>query len=393
MTEPARAYIELAFGLEQHLPGYIDGYFGPEEWKREDKRSLEELEQEAETLAQMVAELEDAERQTFLVVQVHAMQTSIRLLKGEAIPYAEEVRGLYDIAPVRVPETEFETAIEALGEILPGSGDIAAREQALRAKLVVPADKVKDVTEVIVGELKKRTLAKFPLPEDESFHLELVTDKPWGGYNWYLGNYRSRIDINMDLPKYLMNLPNLIAHEVYPGHHTEHTLKEKHLWREGGRLEHAILLINAPECVISEGIATWALEMVMTKDELREWLANDLAPFAGVNGEDVRTMLNVMEARDALNGLSGNAALKLYEDGAGEAEVLRYFEHYGLKNSEEAKKSFEFITYPTSRSYVFTYTVGYDLLKPLLKSDEADNWFARLLTEPVTPGTVRAWAT
>ena len=391
MPDIAQTYIELAFGLEGHLPGYIDGYFGPDEWKREDKRSLQDLEQSAYSLAEEVGQLENLERRTFLTAQVSAMQTSIRLLKGEAVPYAEEVRGLYDIDPLRVPESDFETAIAALGELLPGSGDIATREQELRAKLVVPADKVKDIADVIVSELKTRTLAKFPLPEDESFHLELVTNKPWGGYNWYLGDYRSRIDINTDLPTYLTNLPNLIAHEVYPGHHTEHALKEKLLWREQERLEHSILLINAPECVISEGVATWALEMVMSKDELRTWLADELAPFVGINSDDVRTMLSVMEVRDALEGLSGNAALKLYEDDASEAEVLRYFERYGLKKPEEAKKSLEFITYPTSRSYVFTYTVGYALLKPLLESKNADSWFTRLLQEPVTPGVVRDW--
>lgn len=391
MTDPARAYIELAFGLEQHLPGYIDGYFGPEEWKREDKRALGELESEAELLAEAVSQLKNSERHTFMTAQVRAMQTSIKLLKGEDVPYAEEVRRLYDIDPIRISETEFETAIAALNELLPGHGDIAAREQALRAKLAVPHDKVKNVADVIVKELKKRTLAKFLLPEEEAFHIELVSNKPWGGYNWYLGDYRSRIDINTDLPTYLTNLPNLIAHEVYPGHHTEHALKEQRLWRDAGRLEHSILLINAPECVISEGIATWALEMVMSKDELREWLADDLAQLAGFDGGDVRRMLDVMEARDALKGLSGNAALKRYEDGVSEAEVLRYFEHYGLKNPKEAKKSLEFITYPTSRSYVFTYTVGYDLLKPLLTGEDADSWFNRLLSEPVTPDTVRQW--
>lgn len=391
MSDPARAYVELAFGLEQHLPGYIDGYFGPEEWKREAKRPLEELEGEAAGLAVGVAELGDSERQAFLAAQVRAMQTSIRLLKGEAVPYAEEVRELYDIDPVRVPESEFETAIDALGDLLPGSGTIAAREQALRAKLVVPHDKIKRMADIIVSELKKRTLAKFNLPENESFELELVSDKPWGGYNWYLGDYRSRIDINTDLPTYLVNLPNLIAHEVYPGHHTEHALKEKLLWREGGRLEHSILLINAPECVISEGIATWALEMVMSKEDLRVWLAEDLAPLVGVDSDAVKTMLDVMAAKNVLAGVSGNAALKLYEDGTSEADVLRYLEHYGLKNPEEAKKSLEFITYPTSRSYAFTYTAGYDLLEPLLKSERADEWFSRLLQEPVTPSTVRQW--
>lgn len=244
MPDLARAYIELAFSLEQHLPGYIDGYFGPEEWKHADKRPLEELEQDAETLA-AVEGLKEPERRVFLGAQVRAMRTSIGLLQGRDITYVEEVRGLYDVEAERVPETTFERAIAKLNDLLPGSGGIAAREQALRAKLVVPKDRLEEVSNIIVDELRKRTLARFPLLEGETFELHLVSNKPWGGYNWYLGDYRSRVDINTDLPTYLPNLPNLIAHEIYPGHHTEHVLKEQRLWRGAGRLEHAILLITA----------------------------------------------------------------------------------------------------------------------------------------------------
>ncbi len=151
------------------------------------------------------------------------------------------------------------------------------------------------------------------------------------------------------------------------------------------------MLINAPECVISEGVATWALEMVMAEDELRDWLVAELAPLVGSSGEDVRTMLEVNKAKKALRGVMGNAALNLYEDGADNAEVLHYVERYGLEAPDEAQKTLQFITHPLSRSYVFTYTAGYDLLKPLLSGKAADVRFSRLLQEPVTPGTVREW--
>ena len=35
MYNIARDYILLAFAINQHLPGYIDAYFGPEEVKLE----------------------------------------------------------------------------------------------------------------------------------------------------------------------------------------------------------------------------------------------------------------------------------------------------------------------------------------------------------------------
>ena len=79
--------------------------------------------------------------------------------------------------------------------------------------------------------------------------------QPWTAYNWYDGGRRSRVDVNTDLPVRAPDLIHVIAHETYPGHHLEHAWKEADLVDRGGRLEASILLINTPECLISEGLA------------------------------------------------------------------------------------------------------------------------------------------
>lgn len=43
--------------------------------------------------------------------------------------------------------------------------------------------------------------------------------------------------INVDLPVWSHRLPDLVAHELYPGHHTEHAWKEHALVRGRGILE------------------------------------------------------------------------------------------------------------------------------------------------------------
>lgn len=50
------------------------------------------------------------DRRTFLAAQIRAMATSSRILAGEAIPYADEVRLLFDVEPARTPEAVFEAA-------------------------------------------------------------------------------------------------------------------------------------------------------------------------------------------------------------------------------------------------------------------------------------------
>ena len=38
-----------------------------------------------------------------------------------------------------------------------------------------------------IAECRRRTAAHIDLPADETFSMELVKDKPWGAYNYYLG--------------------------------------------------------------------------------------------------------------------------------------------------------------------------------------------------------------
>ena len=86
-------------------------------------------------------------------------------------------------------------------------------------------------------------------------HYEVVTDQPWSGFNYYEGDYRSRVAINADLPHRLSHLPHLVAHEAYPGHHTEHCRKELGLVERADRTEHTVFLVNTPECLMAEGLA------------------------------------------------------------------------------------------------------------------------------------------
>ena len=88
---------------------------------------------------------------------------------------------------------------------------------------------------------------------------EVVTDKPWSGFNYYEGDYRSTVAVNADLKQQMSNLPRLVAHESYPGHHTEHCRKEAGLVERGGQAEQTIFLVNTPQCLMAEGLADLAL--------------------------------------------------------------------------------------------------------------------------------------
>jgi hypothetical protein len=381
----AERYVRLAHGIHAHHEGFIDSYIGPPAWSEPGSLELNALEDQCSQLETEVTVLEDASRRAFLTAQVRAMRTILQLKRGEGLSFTEETRGLYDIEPERTPEAVFEAGLETLDGLLPGVGPIMDRWQTLRDRVLVPPEKLPIVLEVLNTEFRARTKHLFPLPEDESIDLALVNNKPWGGYNWYLGEAKSLVEINTDLPSYIYTLPDLIAHEGYPGHHTERVFKDR-LFREQGHAEYSLQLLNAPEAVLAEGIATNALEVIGTPEEMPELLYR-LARDAGlsVSLEELRVIMQVHNAMAALDDVGCNATLRFYQDGASENEILEYLGHYGLQTPERARKGLEFIRH--ARGYIFTYSVGYRLVNQARQKDE--NMFYRLLSEPFTPGQLR----
>jgi hypothetical protein len=390
-------FIRLSLAINEHLPGYVDSYFGPDTWAQEAKQAgklpLADLASRVTHLANDIARADDVDpqRKDFLKRQVHAMEMSLRLLEGEHVSLAEEVYALYDIQPSWEDESTFREAHRELDELLPGADPLHERLDAWRRSLEIPIDRVNELLPYITDRLRELTRRKFRLPEQESFDLDFVSNEPWSAYNWYLGDYRSRIAINTDLPLRVNALADLIAHEGYPGHHTELSIKEARLIRRLNYREFLVNLINSPSCVIAEGIATSALESLLSEEELEVWYREEILPRAGMSHMDAATILGLRRSADKLKSLSGNAAFMLHDQKKSADEIRAYLQEYGLLTEKEANQRLKFISNPLYRSYTFTYHVGYDLLQELFRRGDRDRYFARLLEEPVTPSQVRQW--
>lgn len=122
--------------------------------------------------------------------------------------------------------------------------------------------------------------------------------------------------------------------------------------------------------MIAEGIATLAAEMIFGNDgssagDSVAWAATELYPLAGIHlsPADQAELRQITTARRHLRAVGSNAALLLHERGASEAEVLDYLLRYGAGTLDEARQRLRFIRHPLWRTYTFTYTSGYDLLK------------------------------
>ena len=379
MSDLVTQYLSLGLALGRHVDGLVDAYYGPPELARRAAegapRSPAALADEARALlADLEADRElDGARRHWIAAQVRGLRTTARKLAGEPVGYAED---------------ELAEAHRRIDAVLPGGGPLAERYSAWREASAVPADALRTAVDSLAEDLRARTDEAFGLPEGERIDFDLVTDQPWAGFNYYLGDLRSRVAINVDLPVLGPTLPQLVAHEAYPGHHTEHSRKEVGLVRRRDLLEETIFLVGTPQCLLAEGLADLGLEVVVPGGAVvRAGVAAEHLKPLGVPF-DPEVVATVGEAADGLGRARGNVALLLHEEGADEDEAVAYAERWLLLSRPRAQKLVSFLTDPTWRAYMTCYVEGLPLCRRFVDGDPAR--FERLITEQLTPDQLAA---
>jgi hypothetical protein len=284
------------------------------------------------------------------------------------------------VRPALVPEDEFEQAHRRLDAVLPGSGPLRDRIITWREGHAVPPHSLQAAIDSLAEDLRARTVERFGLPEGETIDWILETGKPWSGFNYYEGGLRSRVAINVDLPVLSLTLAHLVAHEAYPGHHTEHSRKEAGLVRQRRWLEETISPVGTPQCTMSEGLADLGLEVVVGRRS-EGFSAEHLRPLGIPYDEEVATSVN--QATEALSWVRSNAAILLHEQGTPADDVVAYLERWALLPHSRAEKAVSFLTDPTWRAYSHCYTEGLRRCRAWVDGDPGR--FERLVTEQFLP--------
>ena len=392
----ARDYLLLALRLGQRIEGLVDGYFGPRDLKAAVETSAvptpERLADDAAALRGRVAtEAGDPGRERWLDRQLLALETLAGGLSGRTVPYVEEVSRCFDAPPRSVRPAVYREARRTLDALVPGEGDLPTRLRAWDDRFVIPADRLERIVGWLLPRIREVAVQRFGAPEGESLQVKLVTGQPWSAYNWYDGGLRSRVDLNTDLPIRPASLIATLCHETFPGHHLEHASKEERLVQEQGRLEASILLIDTPECYISEGLAEVGRRYTLDDALWIELLVGSYGS-AGIDADasDAERQLRISEQMQRLRGAGGDAALMLHRDGRPREEVEAFLRDEGLSAPDTAAKRVDFISHPLWRTYVFSYSGGEALVRAWCEAgpEEPGRRFARLLTEQLTPSAL-----
>jgi hypothetical protein len=371
----AERYLRLGLEVGRHVEGIVDAYFGPPELAAAVEAAPPVKPRALVAAADaLLDELDDG----WLRDQVVGLRTYAGVLAGESASYADEVEGCYGVRPVHTDEAVFAAAQERLEGLLPGAGSLAERYERWQASIRVPTEHVERIVGTVIEEARTWTHGIVALPDGEGVVLEIVRDVPWLAFCYYLGDLRSRIAVNVDLPMSAIELLILACHETYPGHHAERCSKDGLLVRGRGLLEETLVLVPTPQSLVSEGIARLAPSVLLESDGGAALAA--VLHDAGVEF-DLAHALAVEQALEPCRWADVNAALMLHDAGASETEVRAYLERWGLMTPKLASHLLRFFNEPTSRTYVITYPAGHELCSSYVAGEPER--FRRLLTEQV----------
>lgn len=403
----AEQYVRLGLDIGQYDPVFIDAYYGPDSLKPSAPKAAafpkdsfilatERLINSFDEFRKTATNDTLKQRAEWMQGQLKAFHRRIRIFSGENPSFDDESLDLFGVKAPSYPESHFQSLLKTLDSLLPGKGNIPERFQQLANRFVIPKNKLDTVFKASIAECRRRTLVYYKLPEQESFQLEFVNNKPWNGYNWYKGNYNSLIQVNTDLAIFIEKAIDVGSHESYPGHHVYNMLLEKNLYNDKGWVETSMYPLFSPQSLIAEGSANYGIELAFPGNEKNLFAKTVLLPLAGLDTAGLDTYFSALEVKGKLNYIRNEVGRGLLDSSMSENKAIEWLMNYGLYNRETAVKNISFIK--LNRSYVINYNYGMDLVKNYIdnktgnSNDQAKKWesFGYLLSNPVTISTLQA---
>lgn len=392
------AYTALTLEAGTHEAEWVDAYYGPPDKLAAAKakpRSLTMLRSDAAALVEQldgswVGGLDPAERRRAVALRgmLVAAGTRLQMLQGRKFSFIEEAKGQFATEPDLKPLGHYDAILATLEKLIPGEGSLPDRVDAFNERYTIPKDRLQPVFDAAIAECKKRTAQYIKLPEGETFTMEFVTGKPWSGYNYYKGNYKSLIQINTDLPIRISRAVDLGCHEGYPGHHVLNLMVEQKLARANGWKEYEVNPLYSPTSLLSEGSANYGIDLAFPGPDRLAFERDILYPLAGLDPKTAEAYWKMQQMTDALSGARLTIA-KMYLDGEiNRARALELTQKYQLLSPKRAEQQVGFTDH--YRSYVINYGWGKDLVRGFVERgnpDRAERWrrMEKLLSEPTQP--------
>lgn len=350
----ASDFVTLALQFGQFDENYVDAFTGADTVRDEALAAdlkLEDLAENANALADRLESLPagtyDAARVNLLKGNVLAMQTRMAMAGGKTFPFNEETRRIYGAVAPQYTLAQFEAAMKTEAAAAPRQD-----------KIIIPADKVEAAMETAIAECRARTLAHYDLPETETFDMEFVTGKSWSAYNWYKGNYRSVIQINLDQPLEMDRVLDLGCHEGYPGHHVYNVMVERDRINAKNWIENTVVPLYSPSGPLMEGSGNYGLELAFPGEAKDDYARDVLFPLTGLTPPPPReTNSDAVKAAGRVLDFANIHAAREYLDGRmSREEAVAFLVKFNRDSESRAQQRVDF--FETYRGYIINYTLG-----------------------------------
>jgi len=389
-------FLLMALRIDKHIKGYVDFYYGPEKLHQivdnEAITSPNKLLIDSDNLLNKL-DLQDYDikRERYLKKMLTAMRTSIELLNGIEISLKDQFLKLYDVALQPANESELKNLKSECEEAYGSPGSLEERLEKLRLNRRVPEEKVFEFFKRALKITEKRTKELFInlLPKNEQTLIDLTQEQnknkiKWACYQWYLGNYNSRIEVNPKFNMYWTTLLMYSAHEGYPGHHTEFSVKERMLYRELNQFEHSVLLLNSPKLIISEGIADLAINVLFSYRDRVEIGLSEFCPDISIE-DSLETMITQYKVRGKLMLFWYNFTYHGLIDNYTDEELITYGKNFEFFSEGDLRNQIKRLNDPIYSKNTFTYNLGMNIIKKKYGEFPSVKNFRNLLINPILP--------
>ncbi|MFW9828275.1 MAG: hypothetical protein ACFFEY_11840 [Candidatus Thorarchaeota archaeon] len=386
LNDFAERYFALGLRINKHINGYVEHYYGPLEIKRkvdlEDKVSLKVLLKDFYDLEKKLDKQGfESNRFNFFNKTFTAIETILKKINGEKIPYIELVEKLFDFTPKLYDEEIFYDLSSKAEEAYSGKGNLSQRMEHYVKKRKISQDRLELMFRKALNITRRLTKKKFPnlLPKNEHFDVKLVKDKAWGMYNWYLGDFKSRIEINTSDFHYWTSLLSFACHEGYPGHHTDRCVKDLLLYRNKGYFEYCISLIYTPEFALYEGMGEIAEDVIFSAKELSRILLENFCPNPETE-DTLEILIKQCEIRRGFRTFNQNVAYHMHIDGWKKEDLISYCKMFKVLADSNIKSLLNFISNEIWGLYVLAYQ-GERIIRDKFGNPPTIGSFRKLITE------------
>ena len=376
----ARGYILLALRLEGHIPGLVDGYFGPAALKAqvdmEQLRAPARLRDDAAALrARLAADVAEPDRRAWLDVQLVALETQAAALAGDALPYLDHVTRCFDHTPAWIPDDRFDEAAARIDELLPGDGPLEDRLAAWDKTLEIPVDRLPAVLDWLIGSVpwRGRRAVRAPRWRGPARSRSSANNPGAPTTGSTAAGARGSTSIRTcpsgrpPSPAPSPTRPTRATISSTPPRRPSwSTARVASSPRSCSSTRPSASSARASRTSVSDSWPRPASAWTSSSSSSNARACQSTDPAA--TRATAERAAAVETHRSTLDTIGGNVALLRHVEGRSHEEAVAYLRDIGRLSPARAEKRLEFIEHPLWRTYVFVYAEGEALLERWLEA-------------------------